>query len=230
MDGRSQMRALSSRDIVRVVVEKHLRFKTAGLVFEEREPDDESARDLIAAYREGRSPPWMTAYLLGCLRAPSAYETVKQILTTAPRLLAESYAGVAMARIRGAGAEADLREIMFDGSELRVREGAAYGLSKLDRVELVPAVRDALARKRIRRATAAHVLRCLHISVSDVLTLLRSTDEAERALGMDLAWFVLERSQAPDVISLIQTAMSTVHLAPRTRRQLEERLTKSIAK
>ena len=56
---------------------------------------------IVAAYRDGSAPPWLAAALLGQTRSARGYDVLSAILYEAPRLLAESYAGVAMAKVRG---------------------------------------------------------------------------------------------------------------------------------
>lgn len=133
----------SSTGLVDLVLETHLRFKYVGAELEQRPPCGVAARQLIDAYQAGDAPPWFTAYLLGCVSHEDGYDTVRGILLDAPRMLAESYAGVALAKIRGPNAFRDLLHLTMESPTRRSREGAAYGLAHLGTEETATAILDA---------------------------------------------------------------------------------------
>jgi hypothetical protein len=216
--------ALSSGEIVERVVALHLLFKKAGEVFQEREPDDAAGVVLVQAYRGGVAPAWMTAYLLGCLRAECGYGTVREILLAAPGLLAESYAGVAMARIRGARARGELVTLMCSAEHLRSREGAAYGVGERRDPALVPVVYDAFHSGRVRKRTAAAIIRNLGVSTATVTAWLRSTDERDRSLGVETAFFMEGIKSDQMFAQTVKAALSTVSLSPRWRKRIEEKI------
>ena len=67
----------------------------------------------------------------------------RAILLAAPRLLAESYAGPALAKIRGLEAHDELVRFTMQSPARRSREGAAYGLAHLGTGEAAAAIIDA---------------------------------------------------------------------------------------
>lgn len=218
------LRTLSSCEIVERVAVHHLLFKVAGEVFQEREPDDASGIALVEAYRRGVAPAWMTAYLLGCLRAECGYNTVREILLAAPGRLAESYAGVAMARIRGSRARSDLVALMCSAVHLRSREGAAYGVGELRDPALVPVVYDGFRARRLRKHTAASIIRNLDVSTATVTAWLRSPDERDRSLGVEIAFFMEEVKSDQAFAQTVKVALNTVSLGPSWRKRIEEKI------
>jgi hypothetical protein len=87
----------SDQELLVAVLERQGLMKKAGRILAARPPNDTGARFLLAQYKKGDCPPWLAAYLLGCVRHELGYATVLQILLDAPGLCAESYAGVALA-------------------------------------------------------------------------------------------------------------------------------------
>lgn len=98
--------------IVDRVVANHASFKFAARDLEALAPDRSAVEALIGAWRSGTAPPWLVAHLLGCIGHDAGYAATREILLSAPGSLAESYAGVALAKIRGAGARADLAALL----------------------------------------------------------------------------------------------------------------------
>lgn len=149
---------LDGPTLVRRAVEEHGNFKES--VFElERRPPDEAATDVVLeAYRTGAAPPWLAAVLLGRTRGDRGYEVARAILHDAPGLLAESYAGPAMARIRGEGAAEDLLDAMENATQGRSRAGAAYGLAVLQVEAHVDRILATYREGRLSFVTVAGVL------------------------------------------------------------------------
>jgi hypothetical protein len=218
------LQTLSSREIVERVAAHHPLFKEAARVFLEREPDDAAGMALVQAYRGGAAPAWMTAHLLGCLRAECGYDTVREILLAAPGLLAESYAGVAMARIRGFRARGELVALMGSAAHLQSREGAAYGVEQLRDPALVPAVYEAFRSGRLRKNTAAATIRNLDVSTATVTAWLASTDERDRSLGLEIAFFMEQVTSDPAFAKTVKAALNTVSLSPTMRKRIEEKV------
>src|SRR5258706_5203417 len=100
-------------------------FKKVALELKRLQPDRDAAVRLIEGYRSDKAEPWMTACLLGCNGHEAGCDTVREILLSHSGQLSESYAGVSMAEIRGMHAYNDLRTIMFDAEQPKVRRGAA---------------------------------------------------------------------------------------------------------
>lgn len=227
MYARVDLRPLASREIVRRVLAAHALLQDAAAILEARARDEEAAGALARAYDEGRAPAWLTAHLLGCVRA--GYDTARAILLRGERSLSESYAGVAMARIDPTRARDDLLVIVRDAPQLRVREGAAYGLGALDAsVVAVPAVVDAARRGLIRCTCAAYVVQPACAS-EELIAWLSSDDVFLRRLAVEVVFFRSARETgigAPPLASAARTALASgaVRLAPSTRRMLEERI------
>ncbi|MGF1466685.1 MAG: hypothetical protein ACFCGT_11175 [Sandaracinaceae bacterium] len=133
----------SAEGLVELVLETNVRFKFVGAELDTRPPSEAAAKRLIDAYEAGDAPPWLTAYLLGCVGHEVGYGTVRAILLAAPRMLAESYAGPALAKIRGSGAHDDLVHLTMESPARRSREGAAYGLAHLGTGEAATAIINA---------------------------------------------------------------------------------------
>jgi hypothetical protein len=218
------LRTRSSREIVERAAARPLLFKKAGEIFQEREPDDVAGSALVQLYRDGVAPAWMTAYLLGCLRAECGYDTAREILLAAPGLLAESYAGVAMVRIRGSRARGDLIALMCSAARLPSREGAAYGVGELRDPALVSVVYEAFRTARLRKNTVASVVRRLGVSTTTVNAWLGSADERDGSLGVETAFFMDEIKSDQAFAQATKAALSTVPLSPRRRRRIEEKL------
>jgi hypothetical protein len=224
LEGGRTLRTLSSREIVERAAGRPLLFKQAGEIFQEREPDDVAGSALVHSYRDGLAPAWMTAYLLGCLRAECGYDTAREILLAAPGLIAESYAGVAMVRIRGVRARADLVTLMCSAAHLPSREGAAYGVGELRDPALVSVVHEAFRSGRLRKNAVAPVVRRLGVSTATVSAWLGSTDERDRSLGVETALFMDEIKSDQAFARAAKAALSTVPRSPRRRRSIEEKL------
>ena len=133
----------SAEGLVDLVLESHLLFKFVGAELDQRPPSEAAAQKLVDAYQSGNAEPWFTAHLLGCVGHEVGYDTVRAILLAAPRLLAESYAGPALAKIRGREAHDELVRFTMQSPARRSREGAAYGLAHLGTGEAAAAIIDA---------------------------------------------------------------------------------------
>jgi hypothetical protein len=216
---------LPSPKIVVRVLDDHSLFKRASAIFLRRKPDEDAASVLLDAYHAGRAPPWLAAHLLGCLRAPLAYETVRAILHEAPRLLAESYAGVAMARIAGQAARADLLGTMRGAQSRRSREGALYGLGELGDSTVIPHILAAVRDRLIGRGAAGSVVATLGVSSQELATWLRSPDQATREVALDAGSALMATESFSDArlaLALGEVlAAGTVRVAPRMRSALE---------
>ncbi len=157
----------------------HAFFKPAAHRLEEAPPEKGLAMRLVRAYEAGEAEPWFTAHLLGCIGHEAGYETVLAILWSSPGLLAESYAGVALARIRGEGARSDLERTLSEAPKRLAREGAAYGLAALGSPAGGACVVDAIRDRRIRPHMGA-VLEDMGLLDSLVLELFDSETERDR--------------------------------------------------
>ena len=226
--------ALPSTEIVAHVLRSHPAFKFASEIFLERPPDGPAAAALIEAFEAGTAPAWLTAHLLGCLRAPAGYEVVHRMLVSAPGLLAESYAGPALARIAGPGARADLLDLMRRGQYRRVREGALYGLALLGDASVVPVVLEAVRDRLVGHGAAGSVCVSLHVPAAEFAAWLRSPEEDARQVAINAVINLSAMEGRLRDVPLASAALEavragTVRLSPSMRRCLEERLGKIVA-
>src|SRR5262245_8536078 len=98
------MPADTAGELIAKAVANHAFFKDVASELERLPPSRAAADAMANAFLAGTAPAWLTAHLLGCVRDKSSYALVREILLSAPGLLAESYAGPALARIGGASA------------------------------------------------------------------------------------------------------------------------------
>jgi len=223
---------ISSTDLVAIAIANRSQFKNVAAALEKRQPDASAALLLVSAYREGRAPGWLTAHLLGCIGDEAGYETVRDILLSAPGALAESYAGPALAKIRGARAFEDLCGLLRGAPKQASREGAAYGLGRLASTAAANAIFDATLSALIRYHTVASVLRTLPTDVHRLLELLSRDDPASLRLGSEIVWCAasdprgtpdwLEESRA-ELVSALQKVLARADfsMAPRKREWLK---------
>lgn len=186
----AELNGMSALDLVRAAIawQPNVKVASDALVF--RSPDSAAAEYLVAAFARGEVPPWMTAHLLGQLRAAGGYDTVRGILLAAPGQLAESYAGTALARIRGMEALPDLVEVLNNAPVARSREGAAFGLGVVGTPAAADAIFDAAAAGHLRVRTAAYVLGGMPVDQARVADALLSGNERLVRLGTETVWSI----------------------------------------
>jgi len=182
---------MNAIELIDAVVEDHASFKRVGPKLEAMPPDEAAAKRLIRAYKSESVPPWLTAYLLGCVGHAAGYKTAKQILLDNPGLSAESYAGVALAKIRGTEAYRDLKTIIFDDERPKVRRGAAHGLAHRRESDVIPVFIDAFRTKRLPHNDVSwHIAQC-GPDDSTLVSLLSNSDGREQKLGCAIADILL---------------------------------------
>ena len=182
----SQELALTALDAVELVdaaIEDLLSFKKVGLRLEGMQPDEQAAKNLIAAFNRQRCEPWLAAFLLGCIGHSAGYQTVKDILLSNARSSSESYAGVAMAKIHGVRAYEDLRQILFGDHSRKVCNGAAYGMVETASTRLLNDLLTAFSEGRLsRRDVSGHAANC-NPDDEWLLDLVRSSDPNQHKLA-----------------------------------------------
>lgn len=217
--------SLESHELLAEVLAAHHTFKQVGSIFEERPPDEETGALLVAAFVAGRAPPWLAAYLLGCLRARDAYDVVRGILESNARQGAESYAGVALARIGGRAAHADLLRLMRDAVLRSSREGALHGLAELGDLTDVPSVLAAARDGLVRQTRAGSTVARLGTTSAELVEWLESTDEVLRNVALEAAIVRSQERGWRDVAlsRAVRTALERGNLkvAPHVRRTLD---------
>lgn len=177
---------MTPAELVTDAVADRRSFKDVGRKLEELPPDAEAAKTVVAAYGNGQAEPWMTAYLLGCIGHEAGYDTTRAILLGGYRQLSESYAGVALALIRGAAAYEDLRSVVFSEAEGKVRRGAAYGMVKLKPPGIIDDLLDACDQKRLPRTDVAHHLSKCEVPDARLLKLLLGQSERVQRLALGI--------------------------------------------
>src|ERR1044071_1257895 len=121
----SHLRDVSGREtpveLVIGAMARTLSFKAAAVALERLPPDEEAAATIVTAYQQDRVAPWLAALLIGAIRHEHGYPTALAILRRGAGQLSESYAGPAMAKIRGVEAFDDLAAVLREpGLERRV--------------------------------------------------------------------------------------------------------------
>lgn len=161
---------------------------------------------------------------------------MRGILLSAPGLLAESYAGPALARIRGDGALADLRILLHTAPKRTSREGAAAGLARLASPEAAGVIFDAALSGRIGYQTAGSLLARLPLDGHQVSTLLSRDDQDSLRLATEIVWLAaIHTSRRGSTVSWLEEVRSDLvpalrhalarpelSMAPRKRRELLE--------
>ena len=167
-------------------------WKSAGLALEARVPDAACAHAIMTAYRSGRCEAWMAAWLLGANGHPDGYETVLAILRSGAGKGSESYAGVALAKMRGDDALPDLVAILDEPHHARwVHEGAAFGLGEIRDPRALEALLAAVDRGRVRESKAGFIAHEHGVTPIRLLAWLRGDDATRREIA---AWAVLHWS------------------------------------
>lgn len=182
-------------------------WKLALLELKTFAPDAESAARVVRAYESGRCEPWCAASLLGAIGHPDGYATALSILWSAPGALAESYAGPALARMRGDEALSDLAAVLDDDSlPQRAHEGAALGLSTLSDSRADDVLLAAVDRGRVRTSVAGAVACERGIPSARLISWLRGTDSRRRNLA---AWTVFHLAAQGPVVRELELAMQS---------------------
>lgn len=182
-------------------------FKKAGRELEQRPSDEVAARVLISAYQAQRAEPWLTAFLLGCIRHHIGYDVVRKILLEDHPQLAASYAGTAMALIAGQKAAEDLTDILESATSWRVCEGAMYGLEELNHTSAVPSLIKAY---RLGRLKPSHTPKLVAevVTGETLLCWLRSNVEIDIRLACKVIAYRLQNIQMAAKGSLPASEMS----------------------
>ncbi|HVK63645.1 MAG TPA: hypothetical protein VM694_04185 [Polyangium sp.] len=223
----------TSTKLVAIAIADRGQFKHVAAELERRTPDADAASALVEAYRAEEAPPWLAAHLLGCIGHELGYATVREILLRAPGLLAESYAGPALAKILGERALPDLCALLRDAPKQVSREGAAYGLGHLGSPSAEAAVLEAVTTGCIRWQTAASILARLPIAPRHLCGLLRSGEMDPWRLATEIVWLALHDADsgrstwvhdvAAELRPMIRDVLANpaLSMAPRKRTQLE---------
>jgi len=187
------------------LADRAMDWKRALLALEPMEPDAAAAAAVVAAYEGGRCPPWAAAALLGAIGHSDGYATALAILRAAPGQLAESYAGPALAKMRGDAALPDLAAVLEDPAcALRAREGAAFGLARIADARADELLLAAVDQERVRTSVAGSVACDRGTSDDALIRLLRAASPRRRNTA---AWAVFYRAAKGRVSSALATSM-----------------------
>lgn len=206
-------------ELVKQAVATHADFKSVAEDLERLAPDLEAVRWLINAYDRGEAPAWLTAVLLGRIGHDDGYATARAILLAAPGLLAEDYAGCALARLRGSRALDDLVQIMSKAPKIQTRKGAAAGLGRLNSEEAATAIVQATRDRVLPAFTAGGVLAHLPVSADVVAALLAAEDPRDIQVATELLYLRAWSSEAYPRWSAAEVSV----LLPAVRRVLERK-------
>jgi len=190
------MRASRALNSVKKAIANHAYFKIASRDLEKLAPDAAATQALIEAFRGRSAPAWLVAHLLGCNGHDDGYALVREILLSAPGLLAESYAGVALTKIRGNRAFDDLASLLTEAPHKASREGAAYGLRELGGPVAIRIIAAAGRDGHIKPSVAASILAKLPTPSRRVIELVDS--DTERGL-LIAAWLIHFRETSSSV-------------------------------
>lgn len=168
-------------------------------------PDAACAAAVIAAYEIGQCEPWCAAALLEAIGHPDGYATALEILHLAPGALAESYAGPALVRMRGADALDDLAAVLDDDKlPQRAHEGAAFGLAAMADPRADDVLLRAVDTGRIRSSIAGSVASERGIPAARLISWLRGGDSRRRNLA---AWTVYHLAAQGPLLKELEIAM-----------------------
>lgn len=206
--------------LVERAIREHATFKAAILALRKRPTDDQAVQALLGAYREGRAPAWLTAALLGALRAQSAYELVHEMLRTQHGCGIEGYAASALKDIRAERAAPDLLEIAWTAADGRTRNAAAAMLTNTATIL-------ALARAgRIHHTTAAYKITRDGVDEVVLLALLSSDAEIDLRIGTECLQSWLRDARLSSLRERVEPSLRRVlaltdfRMAPSKRRAL----------
>ncbi len=146
---------------------------------------------MVAAYRDGRTPGWLTVYLLGCVGHVAGYETGMSILLSNE---GKSYAGVALVKMDNVRAFEDLRRVILSGQHPKVRRDAAYGLALYQSEDAINVFLTAFEEGRLLPLSqvAYNVAQCGPTDTT-LSGLLRSQDSRKQKLAFAvIEWLVAE--------------------------------------
>lgn len=187
----AELRALDTPALVQRAIDRASVFKIVCDVLGERAPDPAASELLIAAQREGRAEAWLVACLLGHLRVPASAEFLVDLLRSGPAF-GEAYVGVALARVAGSGARAELLERVCEPYPRRSREAARYGLVELADKTIAPDLIAALRAGRVSIRSAAFILARLDLPADELVGWLASEDIFMCTLGARVVESILE--------------------------------------
>ena len=191
-------------------------------------PDAAATAAVIDAYSQARCEPWCAAALLEAIGHPDGYATALEILHLAPGSLAESYAGTALVRMRGADALDDLAAIIDDDRlPQRAHEGAAVGLAAMADPRADDVLLRAVDRGRVRTSVAGSVASERGIPAARLISWLRGADSRRRNLA---AWTVFHLAAQGPLLKELEIAMhaaladAPLPFTAAQRNQLRDRL------
>lgn len=187
-------------DLVRLAIDEPRRARLIGMALSALQPTEAPAALLQSALDRGAIRPDIAIELLGCVRHGAGYTLARSCLYNAERREAAFAAGIAMARIGGADADADLTVALWAAPEREGREGAALGLCELGEAHHAEAIYRAAREGKIRVRVAAGCSLQLPFDPVLLLELLRSETGADRRLGTELVYELL--AQATDEAEL----------------------------
>lgn len=180
-------------DLVRLALEEPRRARLIGVALRRLPPKEGPAALVLTALDRGDVDLGLAVELLGCIGHRSGYRVAHAALNDDEHPEVAAQAAIAMARILGHDADADLLLVLWRGEERESREGAAVGLvehaTPADASSIVEAARDG----RIRVRIGARCVARLPFEAEDWIELLGSGEVRDRKLATEVVYLLLRR-------------------------------------
>jgi hypothetical protein len=189
----SDMEPPGSAELVRMAIEEPRRARLIGMALGGHTPKEPPAGMLAAALEAGAITPELAAELLGAVGHRSGYRTVRAMLFEPEQGGAAEAAGVAMARILGHDATADLSLALRGASEREAREGAALGLCELGDPGAAAVIAEAGRDGRVRARTAARCIARLPFDPEEWLAQLNAEALEARRLATEVVYVLVRK-------------------------------------
>lgn len=203
----------SSADLVEAALRRGYFPKYIGIELARRDPYEAGARRVCDAYRKGRfRTQWEAAFLLGCLRHPVAYETVRGMFSDDSLPSSYGYLGQALVNVDRVRAASDLCSLVMDAPTEAGREEAAMALASVPSTAGRLAVIDSAASSKLGRKLAGRLLVKLRIGAAVIEDWLASDDRSKVELACETIAFGAGGSRTRHE--------SDCHWRPRERRRL----------
>ncbi|HJL16265.1 MAG TPA: hypothetical protein RMH99_11450 [Sandaracinaceae bacterium LLY-WYZ-13_1] len=190
----SDMSPPGSVELVRMALDEPRRARLIGMALSGHTPKEPPAGMLMAALDSGALAPELAAELLGSVGHRAGYRAVRGMLFDAERSAAAAAAGVAMARILGQEASADLSLALRSAPTRQGREGAALGLTELGDVGATGLVTEAGRDGRIRVRTAARCLAGLPFDAEGWVARLDGEALEDRRLATEVVYVLVRKN------------------------------------
>jgi hypothetical protein len=183
-----------SVDLVRLAIAEPRRARLVAMALDGHPPKEPPAGMLLAALDAGALPAELAAELLGAVGHATGYRTVRGMLFDPERGEAAEAAAVAMARMLGQQAVADLSLALRGATSREAREGAAQGLCEIGDPGAAATIAEAGRDGRIRARTAARCLARLPFDPEEWAAQLEAEPVTARRLATELVYVLVRQN------------------------------------